>query len=99
MNSKMGCTKLHALLNEKWEKVFEQHRSLQKWAEYINEMGFRTTRITYAYEITPEGRPSYVMQFPDHNDVFFVLDPLSKLHWVSIPQEVAVKVLTLGGFP
>jgi hypothetical protein len=99
MKSRMGCTKLHALLHEKWEMVFQRQQSVQKWSEYIEEMGFRTTRITYAYETTPEGRPSYVMQFPDHNDVFFVLDPLTRLHWVSIPQELALKVMILGGFP
>jgi hypothetical protein len=95
MNSEMGSTKLHQLLEEKWEKVFGQYRSLQKWAEYINEMGFKTTRIVYA----PDGHAAYAMKFPDHEDVFFVLDPLSKLHLISIPKEVAFKVLALGGFP
>jgi hypothetical protein len=95
----MGCTKLHALLHEKWEKVFEQHRSLQKWAEYINETGFRTTKIVYAPGRTPEGGVAYLMQFPDHEDVFFVLDPMSKLHLISVPQELALKILTLGAFP
>lgn len=99
MNSEMGCTKLHALLNEKWERFFENHRSLQKWSEYIDEMGFRITKIVYALDPTPEGRIAYAMQFPDHEDVFFVLDPLSKLYLISIPKEVAFKVLALGGFP
>lgn len=99
MNSEMGCAKLHALLNEKWERIFEQHRSLQKWVEYINEMGFRMTKIVYAPDPTPEGGVAYLIQFPDHEDVFFVLEPLSKLHLISIPQEVAFKVLALGGFP
>lgn len=98
MTSKLGPPRLHELLQEKWERVFNRHGSTQKWAEYLEDMGFRSTKITYAPSKTPEG-PAYLMQFPDHEDVFFVLDPLTSLHLISIPQEVAFKVLTLGGFP
>lgn len=97
MKSELGSTKLHELIQEKWDRDFE--RSEERWINYLGKMGFRKTKIEFVPSSTPEGHRAYNISPPDHDGVFFVLDPMDPLYFLSVPQELALKIMTLGAFP
>jgi len=106
MTSGMGSTKLHELFQERWKRDFrtvdvdhDRYANAHRWLEYLERMGLRRTKVAFVPDPTPEGYPAYTMQFPDHEDSFFVLDPMDCLHLISVPKELALRALALEHLP